>query len=193
MDLSVANRCSLSTWRWTARCPLRRAIRSNWPCRSPCALPRRPRRQAVMFTMRRTVADGVRMWTGFAAPSRMPPTVMPFAGGDAQRVVGDVRGIDVRHDQQVRVAVGASPGIHGRGSPSTAPQSPRISPSTARSGALLEDECERLAHLHAPTAHPSCRSSNATAGRRSASGRSAALPRRPAASSRRSARRSDRG
>src|SRR5689334_7347861 len=32
---------------------------------------------AVMLTMRRTVDDGVRMCTGCAAPSRMPPTVMP--------------------------------------------------------------------------------------------------------------------
>ena len=32
---------------------------------------------AAMFTMRRTVDDGVRMWAGFAAPSRMPPTVSP--------------------------------------------------------------------------------------------------------------------
>ena len=30
-----------------------------------------------MLTMRRTVADGVRMCTGRAAPRRMPPTVMP--------------------------------------------------------------------------------------------------------------------
>ena len=32
---------------------------------------------AAMFTMRRTVDDGVRIWAGFAAPSRMPPTVSP--------------------------------------------------------------------------------------------------------------------
>src|SRR6185437_4269863 len=33
---------------------------------------------AVMLMMRRTVADGVRMCTGFAAPSRIGPTVMPY-------------------------------------------------------------------------------------------------------------------
>ena len=32
---------------------------------------------AAMFTMRRTVDDGVRICAGFAAPSRMPPTVSP--------------------------------------------------------------------------------------------------------------------
>jgi hypothetical protein len=32
---------------------------------------------AAMFTIRRTVADGVRMWAGFAAPSKIPPTVSP--------------------------------------------------------------------------------------------------------------------
>ena len=30
-----------------------------------------------MLTIRRTVALGVRMWTGFAAPSSMGPIVMP--------------------------------------------------------------------------------------------------------------------
>jgi len=33
---------------------------------------------ALMLTIRRTVAAGVRMCTGFAAPSRIAPTVMPW-------------------------------------------------------------------------------------------------------------------
>ena len=32
---------------------------------------------AVMLMMRRTVADGVRMWTGWAAPSSTGPIAMP--------------------------------------------------------------------------------------------------------------------
>src|ERR1700741_2605513 len=34
--------------------------------------------RAVMLTMRRTVADGVRMCTGRAQPSRIGPTAMPL-------------------------------------------------------------------------------------------------------------------
>ena len=41
---------------------------------------------AVMLTMRRTVDDGVRMCTGRAAPSRMPPTVMPLPAAMRSRL-----------------------------------------------------------------------------------------------------------
>ncbi len=60
---------------------------------------------AVMLTIRRTVADGVRMCTGFATPSRIGPSVTPAARGDLEQVERDVRGIDRRHDQQVRLAL----------------------------------------------------------------------------------------
>src|SRR5438105_270914 len=33
---------------------------------------------AVMFTIRRTVAEGVRIWTGLAQPSSTGPTAMPL-------------------------------------------------------------------------------------------------------------------
>ena len=41
---------------------------------------------AVMLTMRRTLATGSRMCTGFAAPSRMGPTVMPLLAAIFRRL-----------------------------------------------------------------------------------------------------------
>ncbi len=60
---------------------------------------------AVMLTIRRTVADGVRMCTGFATPSRIGPSVTPLARRDLEQVERDVRGVHGRHDQQVRLAL----------------------------------------------------------------------------------------
>ena len=67
--------------------------------------------------------------------------------------------------------------------------SPRISPSTASWGSRACDQRRAHGASCAPTARQSCRSSSATAGRRWASRRSGALPRPPAARSRRPARR----
>ena len=54
-----------------------------------------------MLTMRRTVADGVRMCTGRARAEQDAAHRDAVAGGDAQQVVRDVGGIDVRHHEHV--------------------------------------------------------------------------------------------
>ena len=63
-----------------------------------------------MLTMRRTVAEGVRMCTGLAAPSRIGPMRDAVAGGRLEQVVGDVGGVEVGHDQQVGLALQARVG-----------------------------------------------------------------------------------
>ena len=103
---------------------------------------------AVMLTMRRTVADGVRMCTGRAAPSRIGPMVTPPPRGGLQQVEGDVGGVERRHDEQVGFA--AQPRVAGtrrRRISSDSAASPCISPSTSSSGARCADQLERLAHL----------------------------------------------
>ncbi len=62
---------------------------------------------AVMLTMRRTVAEGVRMCTGRAAPSRIGPMVTFVGRGDLEQVERDVGRVQGRHHQQVRLAAHA--------------------------------------------------------------------------------------
>ena len=57
-----------------------------------------------MLTMRRTVADGVRMCTGLAAPEQHRADRDAAAGRGLEQVVGDVGGVDVRQHQQVGLA-----------------------------------------------------------------------------------------
>ena len=102
---------------------------------------------AVMLTMRRTVADGVRMCTGCAAPSRIGPIVTPSPDGGLQQVERDVGGIERRHDQQVRLAL--QPRVAGTRAmriSSYSAASPCISPSTSRSGsrALISGSASRI-------------------------------------------------
>ncbi len=88
-----------------------------------------------MFTMRRTLAFGVRMWTGFAAPSRIGPTVIPPPAATLSMLkamfAASTFGIISRLASVLR-----------RESANTSSRtvfesaaSPCISPSTARSGA----------------------------------------------------------
>jgi hypothetical protein len=58
-----------------------------------------------MFTMRRTVAEGVRICTARAAPRRIGPDRDAVRGGRLQQVERNVRCIERRHDEQVRCAL----------------------------------------------------------------------------------------
>ena len=92
---------------------------------------------AVMLTMRRTVADGVRMCTGFATPSRIGPERHAAARRDLEQVERDVRGVERRHDEQVRLALEPRVREHATCRTSSASAaSPCISPSTSRSGSI---------------------------------------------------------
>ena len=65
--------------------------------------------RAVMLTMRRTVAEAVRMCTGLVCTEQHRSDRDAAAGGRLQQVVGDVGGVDVGQHQQVGVALqGAS-------------------------------------------------------------------------------------
>ena len=65
-----------------------------------------------MFTMRRTVAEGVRMCTGFAAPSSIGPTVMPSPEAVFKKVECDVGGVEIRHHQEIRLPFEAGARVH---------------------------------------------------------------------------------
>src|SRR4051812_38033772 len=75
-----------SSTRWRAMHPARCAFRKPRARRRAVAMghdgnrgaPASTTPTAVMLTILRTVDDGVRMWTGDAAPSNIPPTVMPL-------------------------------------------------------------------------------------------------------------------
>jgi len=60
-----------------------------------------------MLTMRLTVAEVVRMWTGLAAPSRMGPMVMPSPAAVFSRLKADVGRVERRHDEEVRLLLDA--------------------------------------------------------------------------------------
>ena len=116
---------------------------------------RRPLRP-IMLTMRRTVAVGVRMCTGCAAPSRIGPTVMPPPAVTRSRLKAILAASSVRHDQQVGLALERRIRDRPCRAPRpTAPRRPCISPSTSRSGAARANQVAALRASFALTA--SCR------------------------------------
>src|SRR3989338_4700447 len=92
---------------------------------------------SVILTMRRTVAEGVRICTGRATPSRMGPTVMPSPAAVLSRLKAMLAassvGITSRFASPFNRALGKT---RSRISCDSA-ASPCISPSTSRPGARL--------------------------------------------------------
>ena len=87
-----------------------------------------------MLTIRRTVADGVRMFTGFATPSRIGPSVTPPPEETLSRLnemfAASTVGITSRFASPLRREFGNAP----MRTSSESAASPCISPSISRSG-----------------------------------------------------------
>ena len=90
---------------------------------------RRATATAVMFTIWRTVADGVRMCAGAAAPSKIRAHGHALATGHLQHVEEDVGGIQIRTDQDVGGALQRESGSSLARTDSLRAASPCISPS----------------------------------------------------------------
>src|SRR6185437_8242837 len=89
---------------------------------------------AVMLMMRRTVAVGVRMCTGFAAPRRMGPTVMPQPPTVFSRLKEMFAASSVGMTRRFASPFRRDCGKAAWRTSSESAASPCISPSTSRSG-----------------------------------------------------------
>ena len=107
---------------------------------------------AVMLTMRRTVADGVRMCTGLATPSRIGPSVTPPPAAAFSRLNAMFAASSVGMISRFASPFSRELGMTVLRTSSDSAASPCISPSTSRSGSMRADQRERRAASSSPTA-----------------------------------------